>query len=217
MSGRDGIREALGAYTVGALDPAERTAVEGHLAGCPACREELAELAALPGLLSRLSADEAAAGTGPVPDHVLEAAVARAAHERRAARRRLRGWRAAAAAALVVLLAVVTPFGTAAPATTYSTAATGDDAAPLAASAAVWPRPWGMSVEFEARNLPDSDGYGLWAVDGDDHRAVAASWTATDDGSVRLTGSCYMALDDVVRFEVTNPDGDVLATLTESG
>ncbi|MCK9896208.1 anti-sigma factor [Frankia sp. AgB32] len=45
---------ALGAYVLGALDPAERSELEIHLAGCAVCRAELASLAGLPGLLSRL-------------------------------------------------------------------------------------------------------------------------------------------------------------------
>jgi hypothetical protein len=47
-------RIALGAYVLGALDPADRSALETHLAGCATCQAELASLAGLPGLLGRL-------------------------------------------------------------------------------------------------------------------------------------------------------------------
>ncbi|MGH3631258.1 MAG: anti-sigma factor family protein, partial [Sciscionella sp.] len=53
-----GPRVWLGAYVLGALEPAERAELETHLADCPACREELAGLAGLPGLLSQLSVDD---------------------------------------------------------------------------------------------------------------------------------------------------------------
>ena len=43
-----------GVYVLGALAPAERAEYEKHLAGCPACREAVASIAVLPGLLSRL-------------------------------------------------------------------------------------------------------------------------------------------------------------------
>ena len=43
-----------GAYVLGALAPAERAAYERHLAGCASCREAVAEIAVLPGLLGRL-------------------------------------------------------------------------------------------------------------------------------------------------------------------
>ncbi len=37
-------RALLGAYALGAVDQAEREQVEAHLAGCAACRQELARL-----------------------------------------------------------------------------------------------------------------------------------------------------------------------------
>ncbi|HXP57472.1 MAG TPA: zf-HC2 domain-containing protein [Streptosporangiaceae bacterium] len=51
-------RQALGVYVLGAIDPAERALVDAHVAGCPDCRDELAGLAGLPALLSRVGADE---------------------------------------------------------------------------------------------------------------------------------------------------------------
>jgi hypothetical protein len=71
-------RISLGAYVLGALDPADRSALEAHLVTCPACRAELASLAGLPGLLGRLRLDDVAdlagdpslpiGGGGPVPE-----------------------------------------------------------------------------------------------------------------------------------------------------
>ena len=37
-------RGDLGAYVIGALDLDERAAIRGHLAACPACRAEYADL-----------------------------------------------------------------------------------------------------------------------------------------------------------------------------
>jgi predicted anti-sigma-YlaC factor YlaD len=47
------IRHELGAYLVGAISPRDRAVLVGHLATCDQCRDELAGLAALPGLLRR--------------------------------------------------------------------------------------------------------------------------------------------------------------------
>jgi hypothetical protein len=47
-----------GAYVLGALSPAERAAYERHLATCSFCREAVADIAVLPGLLGRLDPDE---------------------------------------------------------------------------------------------------------------------------------------------------------------
>ncbi|MFY9927037.1 MAG: zf-HC2 domain-containing protein, partial [Streptosporangiaceae bacterium] len=63
-----GIRSQLGVYVIGAISPEDRAVVVRHLAACEPCREELAGLAALPGLLRRPSARDAAQppeGAGP--------------------------------------------------------------------------------------------------------------------------------------------------------
>jgi hypothetical protein len=54
-----------GAYVLGALSPAERSAFEKHLATCAECRDAVAEVAVLPGLLGRLPADRVDPGAGP--------------------------------------------------------------------------------------------------------------------------------------------------------
>jgi hypothetical protein len=46
---------SLGAYLLGALDPAERSVFERHLNTCTVCREELIRLAPLPGLLGQVN------------------------------------------------------------------------------------------------------------------------------------------------------------------
>ncbi len=50
------IRQLLGVYVVGAIDPAERATVEEHLGQCASCRDELAGLAGLPAMLGRVPA-----------------------------------------------------------------------------------------------------------------------------------------------------------------
>jgi hypothetical protein len=109
------IRHSLGVYVLGAIDPAERAAVDTHLVGCPACREELAGLAGLPALLRRVPAAEAErlaaagpAGSGPPPEALLASLLARARAVRRARRWR---WLAAAAAAVLVAVAAGTAAG----------------------------------------------------------------------------------------------------------
>jgi anti-sigma factor RsiW len=59
------IRHALGVYLLGAISPADRSAVGRHLAGCAGCREELARLAGLPGLLGTVPAADVAARPPP--------------------------------------------------------------------------------------------------------------------------------------------------------
>jgi hypothetical protein len=101
------VREALGAYVLGALDPAERDAVAAHLAECRACAAEHERLAGLPALLAHADGLEIPAAPPDVEERVLD----RIASERGARRRRRRpriarllpGWargRALAAGAL---------------------------------------------------------------------------------------------------------------------
>lgn len=205
------LRRSLGAYALGALEPSERSTVEEHLEGCQTCRDELASLAVLPGLLSRLSDDEVAGDLLTVSEDHAEHVVSAMARERRSERRRVTAWRtvAAVAAALALIAgAVVLPLWDGAQGTVY---ATGDAA--VTATATVEPRAWGMEVDLRAGDLPDAPGYTLWAVADDGHRAYVASWADVDRPEVTLTGSCYMAADEVVRFEIADPDDRVLATL----
>lgn len=53
MSEHDRLREDVGAYLLGALEPAEQAAFEQHLAGCPECRVEVDELRAAAEALPR--------------------------------------------------------------------------------------------------------------------------------------------------------------------
>jgi hypothetical protein len=114
-------RLALGVYVLGAIEPAERSLVDRHLSGCRECRDELAGLAGLPALLSRVSADEvgrisredAAPAPGPgdaaaaAPDDFAKSVLSLTA----ARRRRSRRWQAVAAAAAVVVAAAGTVAG----------------------------------------------------------------------------------------------------------
>jgi predicted anti-sigma-YlaC factor YlaD len=104
------IRQALGVYVLGAIDPAERAQVDEHLATCPDCREELASLAGLPAMLrkvpvveaERLAAPDAERDAAEAPSEaILKSLVAHTANVRRIHR-----WRNLAVAAAVVVLAL---------------------------------------------------------------------------------------------------------------
>lgn len=106
-AGGGSVHELTGAYVLGALEMAETTAFEEHLAGCAACRAEVAELSEAVVALSALTE------TTPPPE--LGAAVLGAAQPRpESTGRRLdrldrvvRRWQLAAAAAVIVALGAV--------------------------------------------------------------------------------------------------------------
>ncbi|MEO7373304.1 MAG: zf-HC2 domain-containing protein, partial [Terrimesophilobacter sp.] len=84
------------AYVLGALSPTQRLEFEDHLAGCPRCAEAIGELAAIPGLLGKLSAEDAFAmlntdadgryshSPEPAPAGILAGLAARVRRRRRA-------------------------------------------------------------------------------------------------------------------------------------
>ncbi len=98
----DETRELLDAYALGALDEADRTEVEAHLAGCESCRAETRDLerivAALPETLGERAPSAA------LRDRVLAAAKSERAHT---VRRGLLAWRPAPAWLLGGALALV--------------------------------------------------------------------------------------------------------------
>src|SRR5438552_7703792 len=115
------VRQLLGVYVVGAIDPAERSVVDHHLAACSDCREELAGLAGLPALLGRVPFAEAEqitrfdserAGAGEHPDaepaqaDVLTPLLAKVAHRRRVSR-----WRSLVSVAAVAVIAAGAALG----------------------------------------------------------------------------------------------------------
>jgi anti-sigma factor RsiW len=103
------IRPELGVYVLGAIAPADRAAVSRHLASCPRCREEVAELSGLPALLRKVPVADAMQLSGErPPDHsgppeaLVDGLVGRAG-----AVRRRRRWGLAAAATVLAAVAAV--------------------------------------------------------------------------------------------------------------
>jgi hypothetical protein len=104
------IRQALGVYVIGAIEPAERAIADAHLSQCQDCREELAGLAGLPALLHRVPLEDAERlalddadlrDLAEPPAELLDSLLWQVA-----GRRRARRWRGVAAAAAAAIIAV---------------------------------------------------------------------------------------------------------------
>jgi anti-sigma factor RsiW len=202
--------QALGTYLVGALDPRERADVEAHLGICPGCRDELAGLAALPGLMSRLTVDEVLAGPPPVDDALLERLLVAAARERRSAGHRR--WLAAAAAAVVLVGGSVGGVAAyhAATATDWHTVAASQggvrmkvDMAPVSA---------GTSLTLWLSGVPAEERCRLIAVADNGDREVAGSWEATYAGTAVIKGTTAIDMKHLSRLVIETFDGRQLVS-----
>jgi hypothetical protein len=206
---------ALGAYVVGSLDHAERAEVEAHLGHCPACRDELAALAPLPGLLSRLTLAEAEDGPPPVDDAMLDRLLGAAERERRTDTRR----RWLAAAAVVVMLA-----GGSAGAAAAWQATHGND----------WPRyeaaqgqvrlvvtvsddEGGTKLEMALWGIDPEERCSLVAVARDGREEIAGWWEATYAGTAKVTGTTSIARAELSQVRVVTDHGATLVTADVSG
>jgi anti-sigma factor RsiW len=208
------LREALGAYVLGALDPAERRQLEQHLKGCRDCTDELARLSPLPGLLGRVSEREVRAGLLLPSDDLLDGIIGQLAREERLLRTQVRRWRfaavAAAVAALVTAVVAVAPwqpapdrvFAAVDPIAADATAVTGQ------AAAIAWE--WGTTVELRVEDLPRRDGYVLWAIADDGRRERAGTWGDTKSGYAQVRGASSIARSELRRVEVTDREGRVI-------
>ncbi|MDQ1696199.1 MAG: hypothetical protein QOJ03_1552 [Frankiaceae bacterium] len=199
---------ALGVYLVGALDPRERADLDHHLAGCPACRDELAALAPLPGLMSRLTVEEAVTGPPPVDDAMLERLLRAAASDRRRAGHRR--WLAAAAA--VVVLAGGTTAGVAgwrsAHATHWQKIAASQGLVHM--SVDLEPASTGTTLELWLRGVPSGQRCRLIAVSDTGARDVAGSWEATYSGTAVIKGTTSIPRGHLRRLLIETYEGTTL-------
>jgi tartrate dehydratase beta subunit/fumarate hydratase class I family protein len=186
-------RELLGVYVVGAIEPAERAAVDAHLSGCYECREELANLAVLPALLHRVPAEEVermvAAGPETAgqdePSHeLLDSLLAKVGAKRRS--RRVRALFTTAAAIIIAaggaaaITQAVSP--SSAPATSLEVAALHEHGVDVTVhygrggwdSTTMWVR---------AAGIPQGTQCQMWVVTTSGRRIWAGGWLLGPGGS----------------------------------
>lgn len=210
----DEAQRSLASYVLGALAPGERRDVDTHLTDCPACREELASYAGLPGLLSRLELSEAVGDSLLPPPSLLPSLLTAVEAARRDQHRQVSRWRLAAAgltaaAALAGVLAVTGRPGTG-PSPRPLVAAAGVNAR---GSVSVQPRPWGTELHLLLRGLPPADGYAAYAIDQSGARTLAASWGPTPDGRAAVPAATRLSSKALSRVVIQTRDGQELLLL----
>jgi anti-sigma factor RsiW len=204
-------RQALGVYVLGAIDPAERSQVDRHVTGCQECRDELAGLAGLPALLSRVSADEVGrisledADAAPVgatpPGDLLESALSLTA----ARRRRQHRWQVAAAGIVAGLrLASGAPASASAPPASWPTARTTSALSGVTATLRYDREPWGTAMDIQVIGVPSGTTCQLWVTDAQGVHLAVSGWTvANGSATAWYAGSTWVTASQVQGFDVT--------------
>ncbi len=190
-----GIRQTLGVYLLGAIEPKDRAAVERHLAGCAGCRDELAGLASLPGRLASVPpADVPRLGQGPRSfldemrsEGTIRSLAARTAQMRRRWRRRYLALAlvVAAAAGGVAGAGVLTRPGLPAavsaaagnPAASGGTVRGSNPGSGAIATVRYVAHLWGLELHVQLIGIPAGTRCQLRVVGPGGRSAVAGSWT----------------------------------------
>jgi len=214
MTSEEHVREELGAYVLGALEPGERRAVEAHVTICPPCRDELARLSGMPALLDRLTPEEAMADLTPVPAVLAPRVVLGVAGEARRLRREVRAWRAVAAAGVAAsfILALLwwAPWQPPPDRLVTILHPVAVDAAAADGTVATYAWEWGTTVEVRVEGLPRRARYVMWAIGEDGERHEAGTWGPTPDGGVYVRGASAIQRDRLSSIEVRDLGGELL-------
>ena len=210
-----------GAYVLGALAPAERAAFEDHLPGCQHCRDAVAALAVLPGLLGRLDAGTAARidGSGTalqVPPTLLPRIMAAAALQRRR-EHQIRRWRYAAASLAAACLITLVGFAvhtvdirSDAQLAAMRPAAT---TVPVSGEVGLVPASGGTRIVMRCRyetGYPDAWVVHLVVFPRSGPAEPVGTWTAIGGQEVSLTAMTHLAQSQIDKLELQSDSGTTL-------
>jgi Putative zinc-finger len=220
-----------GAYVLGALSPAERAAYERHLATCSFCREAVADIAVLPGLLGRLDAAEFANLLDPtlsappaersrMPDLVTAAQTTRRKERKRLRVRVLSAALAAAVVALILSVGAMLWMGgraTPAPRVPGPTVAMTpiDEDVPVSADVSLTGTSGGTKVTLRCvyrRNPEYRKSYTvrLIAYGPDNEADQLGSWVAAPGREFSMSAVTHFPLSSLSRLELVRTDGKAL-------
>jgi hypothetical protein len=220
-----------GAYVLGALSPNERAGYERHMATCPSCREAVAELAVLPGLLGRLdqaaaeriARDADAAEASRLPQ--LLSAAERRGSELREKHRRRRRWQVGGGVAAAASLVAATALGVSSlqqppanpdrpPAAMQPMELVGRPG-PVTAEVAVAEVDGGTKVWMRCDYVPTaqyskSHTFRLFAYGTNGEREQVTSWNAAPGDNRSVSGVVRFKKAELDRLELQNWAGVVL-------
>jgi hypothetical protein len=222
----DRFRDWDAAYVLGALSAEDRRSYERHLVTCAECSAALAELAGLPGILGKLSSEDAVAlmsahDPQTLVEHPFDAQLRDHDHtpglvQRLAAKRRRRRARFTLIAAIAAVVAVVSVGGVAValnqpslsqPAQTRAVAMAPLHQKVVTASLEITKKGWGTSFAWSCSyhgtgwdGIPES--YDLVVVTKSGGHRTVATWTSGGPDVAGLTASTAIATKDIRRVEI---------------
>ena len=222
ISDHAGYAEWDAAYVLGALSPTERREFEQHLRGCGECAANVAALAGVPGLLSRIPREDGLALLeAPLPSVDVPATLLpRLEFETRRdrLRRRIGTWAlaaAAAAAGVIGTLALPPLFDQSGETVTAQLEAVRD--IPLSASVEVTAADAGTHIEMTCSYAYGANGqehsYDLVVIDAAGEAERVSTWTSRAGQTVEVRATVDTPREDIETIEVrSTDDGDVLLT-----
>jgi hypothetical protein len=219
-----------GAYVLGALSPADRTAFERHLPGCASCQQSVRQLAGLPGLLARVPIEvfEDPRNQPPVPDTLLPSLLRGARHAQRRRTYVVAGVAAAALTAVAIGSAVATHTDdgppsaspTVAPRTAAPQQLTPVGAQPISGWVSLTPVKWGTRLDLDCTYATASPGYSdtTWTYSmvvtrADGSTEEVTSWRALPGKTIHLSTGTAATLGDIKDVTIRASDGRTVLRL----
>jgi len=223
----DPFAEDAGAYVLGALSDVDRAAFVAHLRGCAECRQAVADVEDLPGLLALVPAE----GSVDPPASVLSGLLAEVERleqaDQLATRRAARGRRwwtgagvAAAAAACVVLSGQLVPMPWTEDAPVVVVAATttvpliSEAEVPITASVDLTAVRWGTKVDVTCSYQAGQGGqyalgakYALIVYDAAGGTEEVATWTVVPGVEMNVPAATATPLDQITRVDLVAVSG----------
>jgi predicted anti-sigma-YlaC factor YlaD len=216
--GHEDLRQLLGIYVLGGIEPGERALLEQHLAGCSLCREELAGLRSLPDALAVLTEDEAMALAAPGPGQTqqsVQGLLAELTRRRRQVRRRMAALVAGVAAACLVIGAVAGPLVLRPKQEIENYTMTASSG--LQVELDLVHRAWGTELAVDGARLPAEGVLSLWLTDRTGVDWQVATWKATATGKAKLVASTATMPDDITCVEIRNARDNPVAAVYMHG
>ena len=214
------------AYVLGSLSASDRREFESHMAGCPACREAVADLSGVPALLSQLDRAEVAAmdepgrvaATPEMSPELLPALLATVRWRRR--RTRVATWVASSAAAAVLGVGVLVGVHGYTSSPAQQAASSSQPMAQvgttlLASTVQLSSQHWGTSINLKCVCLAPlnahHDTLAMVVVGRDGSQTRLATWVAEPGHTATPAGSISTPVDQIAAVQVVSADsGQVL-------